>query len=96
MKVQLMIDIDVEDKALTARSPLMRVLKALCKDGDAQVKWYNENRERILAVEREKRALYAKEQYAKRKAKKDEEALATNQVIMPEMPKDNVLRFDNL
>jgi hypothetical protein len=74
----------------------MRVLKALCKDSDAQVKWYNENRERILAQEREKRALYAKEQYAKRKAKKDEEALATNQVVLPEMPKDNVLRFDNL
>ena len=80
-----MIDIDVEDKALTARSPLMRVLKALCKDGDAQVKWYNENR-----------ALYAKEQYAKRKAKKEEEAIALNQIVMPEMPKDNVLRFDNL
>lgn len=91
MKVQIIIDADVESKDLKARSPLLKILKAITKDNDAQVKWYEANRERILAEEKEKRALYAKTQYEKRKAKKAEEI--GNVVVMPEPPADNILRF---
>jgi hypothetical protein len=92
MKVQIIIDADVENKDLKPRSPLIKILKAITKDNDAQVRWYDANRERILAEEKEKRALYARTQYEKRKAKKDEEV--KNVVVLPEMPIDNILRFN--
>jgi len=92
MKIQIIIDAEIDDKDAKARSPLMKVLKAISKDTDSQVKWYMENRERILKEEKEKRALYAREQYQKRRVKKVEE-LGINQVVMPEPPPDNILRF---
>jgi hypothetical protein len=92
MKVQIIIDADVENKDLKPRSPLIKILKAITKDNDAQVRWYDANRERILAEEKEKRALYARTQYEKRKTKKDEEV--KNVVVLPEMPPDNILRFN--
>jgi hypothetical protein len=91
MKVQIIIDADVENKDLKPRSPLIKILKAITKDNDTQVRWYEANRERILAEEKEKRALYARTQYEKRKIKKEEEV--KNVVVMPEMPTDNILRF---
>ena len=91
MKVQIIIDADVENKDLKPRSPLIKILKAITKDNDAQVRWYEANRERILAEEKEKRALYARTQYEKRKVKKEDEV--KNVVVMPEMPTDNILRF---
>ena len=96
MKIQIIMETEVEDEDLKARSPLMRILKILAKD-DARMEWYVENRDRILAQEKEKRALYAKEQYKKRRAKKiDEESCTVNEVVLPVMPSDNVLRFDNI
>lgn len=91
MKIQIVIDTEIEGNSLNARSPLIRILKMCAKDKDAQFSWYEANREKILAQEKEKRALYAKDQYEKRKVKKSEET--RNVVIMPEMPADNVLRF---
>lgn len=91
MKIQIVIDTEIEGNSLNARSPLIRILKMCAKDKDAQFSWYEANREKILAQEKEKRALYAKDQYEKRKVKKSEET--RNVVVMPEMPADNVLRF---
>ena len=91
MRIQITIEADVEEKDLKPRSPLLKILKTLTKDNDPQVKWYEANKERILATEKEKRAAYAREQYEKRKAKKAEEI--RNIVVMPEMPPDNILRF---
>jgi len=91
MKVQIIIDAEIEGSTLNARSPLIRILKMCAKDKDAQFSWYEANREKVLAQEKEKRALYAKDQYEKRKVKKAEDN--KNLVVMPEMPIDNVLRF---
>lgn len=91
MKIQIIIDADVENGELTARSPLMRILKMCAKDKESQFTWYEANREKILAQEKEKRALYAREQYLKRKGKKEEEA--RNVVVMPEFPENNILTF---
>jgi len=91
MKVQIIVETDVEDKDVKPRSPLMKLLKAITRDQDAQVQWYDMNRERILEKEREKRAAYARDQYQKRKAKKQEEQ--GNVVIMPEFPENNILKF---
>jgi len=91
MKVQIIIDAEIEGSTLNARSPLIRILKMCAKDKDAQFSWYEVNREKVLAQEKEKRALYAKDQYEKRKVKKAEEN--KNVIVMPEMPADNVLRF---
>lgn len=91
MKIQIIIDADVEKGELTARSPLMRILRMCAKDKESQFSWYEANRDRILAEEKEKRALYAREQYLKRKGKKEEET--KNVVVMPEPPPDNILRF---
>jgi len=90
MKIQIIIDADIESGELNARSPLMRILRMCAKDKDSQFSWYEANREKILAQEKEKRALYAREQYLKRKDKKEE---TKNVVVMPEFPPDNVLRF---
>jgi hypothetical protein len=91
MKIQIVIDAEIEGDALNARSPLIRILKLCAKDKDAQFSWYEANREKILAQEKEKRALYAKDQYEKRKAKKTDEH--KNVVIMPEFPENNILKF---
>jgi hypothetical protein len=91
MKVQIIIDAEVDEKNMNSRTPLMKILKTLTKENATQAKWYEDNRERILAEDKAKRAAYAREQYEKRKIKKNEEA--KNVVIMPEMPSDNVLRF---
>jgi hypothetical protein len=91
MKVQIIIDADVEDKDMTSKSPIIKLLKSLTKENQAQVKWYQENRERILAEDKARRAAYAREQYEKRKVKKTEEI--KNIVVMPEPPADNILRF---
>jgi hypothetical protein len=91
MKIQIVIDAEIEGDALNARSPLVRILKLCAKDKDAQFSWYEANREKILAQEKEKRALYAKDQYEKRKAKKAEET--RNVVVMPEFPEGNILKF---
>jgi uncharacterized protein YqeY len=90
MKIQIIIDADIDSGELNARSPLMRILRMCAKDKDSQFSWYEANREKILAQEKEKRALYAREQYLKRKDKKEE---VKNVVVMPEFPADNVLRF---
>ena len=90
MKIQIIIDADIDSKELTPRSPLMRILKMCARDKDSQFSWYEANREKILAQEKEKRALYAKEQYQKRKDKKEE---TKNVVVMPEFPPDNILKF---
>ena len=90
MKIQIIIDADIDSGELNARSPLMRILRMCAKDKDSQFSWYEANREKILAQENEKRALYAREQYLKRKDKKEE---TKNVVVMPEFPPDNVLRF---
>ena len=90
MKIQIIIDADIDSGELNARSPLMRILRMCAKDKDSQFSWYEANREKILAQEKEKRALYAREQYLKRKDKKEE---VKNVVVMPELPADNVLRF---
>jgi hypothetical protein len=91
MKIQIVIDAEIEGDALNARSPLVRILKLCAKDKDAQFSWYEANREKILAQEKEKRALYAKDQYEKRKVKKSEET--RNVVVMPEFPEGNILKF---
>jgi hypothetical protein len=91
MKIQIVIDTEIEGDTLNSRSPLIRILKMCAKDKDAQFSWYEANRDKILAQEKEKRALYAREQYLKRKGKKEEET--KNIVVMPEPPPDNVLRF---
>lgn len=91
MKIQIIIDADVEKGELTARSPLMRILRMCAKDKESQFSWYEANRDRILAEEKEKRALYAREQYLKRKGKKEDET--KNVIVMPEPPPDNILRF---
>ena len=96
VKIQIIIDADIDDGDMTARSPLMKILRVMSKEEDSQVKWYMENRERILEKEKEKRRIYAKEQYRKRKNNKETVESQLNDVIMPPMPKDNVLRFDNL
>lgn len=90
MKIQIIIDADIDSKELTPRSPLMRILKMCARDKDSQFSWYEANREKILAQEKEKRALYAKEMYLRRKGKKEE---VKNEVVLPEMPIDNILRF---
>ena len=96
MKIQIIMETEVEDEDMNPRSPLMRILKILAKD-DTRMQWYVENRDRILAQEKEKRALYAREQYQKRKSKKNTQSVV-NEVVNPAMimPQDNVLRFDNL
>jgi RNA recognition motif-containing protein len=91
MKVQILIETDVEDKDVKPRSPLMKLLKAITRDKDAQVEWYDLNRERILEKEKDRRAAYARDQYQKRKAKKQEEE--GNVIIMPEFPENNILKF---
>lgn len=91
MKIQIIIDTELEHEDLSRRSPLMKILKIIAGDKDAQVTWYEANKERILAHEKEKRAAYAREQYMKRKGKKEEEH--KNIVVMPEPPADNILRF---
>jgi len=96
MRITVTIDAEIDDKDATNKSPLMKILKILGKSDDAQVKWYMENRDRILAEEKAKRASYAREQYQKRQSKKKEEANPVNQVVMPTMPPDNILRFDNV
>jgi len=90
MKIQIIIDADIESGELNARSPLMRILRMCAKDKDSQFSWYEANREKILAQEKEKRALYAREQYLKRKEKKED---VKNVVVMPEFPPDNILKF---
>ena len=90
MKIQIIIDADIESGELNARSPLMRILRMCAKDKDSQFSWYEANREKILAQEKEKRALYAREQYLKRKEKKEE---VKNVVLMPEFPANNILTF---
>ena len=93
MKVQIVIEKEVDDKdTLGNRSPFMKILKLLTKDKETQVKWYMENRDRLLAEDKERRAAYAREQYHKRKAKKEEEE-NKNSVVLPEMPVDNILTF---
>ena len=74
MKVQIIIDAEVEDKDLKDKSPVIKLLRSLTKSNETKVKWYEENKERILAEQKARRAAYAKEQYEKRKAKKAEEA----------------------
>jgi hypothetical protein len=96
VKIQIILDADVDDGDLTAKSPLMKILRVMSKEEDSQVKWYMENRERILEKEKEKRRVYAKEQYRKRKLNKETVESQINEVVLPVMPKDNVLRFDNL
>ena len=91
MKIQIIIDADIDNKELTPRSPLMRILKMCARDKDSQFSWYEANRDKILAQEKEKRALYAREQYLKRKGKKVEEV--KNVVVMPEFPENNILTF---
>jgi hypothetical protein len=91
MKIQIIIDADIETGELNARSPLMRILRMCAKDKDSQFSWYEANRDKILAQEKEKRALYAREQYLKRKEKKVEET--KNVVVMPEFPANNILTF---
>jgi hypothetical protein len=91
MKIQIIIDTELEAEDLNRRSPLMKILKVISGDKDSQVTWYEANKDRILAQEKEKRAAYAREQYEKRKVKKTEEH--RNVVIMPEPPADNILRF---
>jgi len=91
MKIQIIIDAEIEGSTLNARSPLIRILKMCAKDKDAQFSWYEANREKVLAQEKEKRALYAKDQYEKRKMKKAEEN--KNIVVMPEFPENNILKF---
>lgn len=91
MKVQIIIDAEVEDKDLKDKSPVIKLLRSLTKSNETKVKWYEENKERILAEQKARRAAYAKEQYEKRKAKKAEEA--RNVIVMPEMPPDNILTF---
>jgi UDP-N-acetyl-D-mannosaminuronate dehydrogenase len=83
-KVKIEIEMDISNDHLTRRSPLMRLLRILGKEQDSQVKWYDENRERILAKETEKRQLYAK---------KHTKVAETNQVVMPTPPADNILKF---
>jgi hypothetical protein len=83
-KVKIEIELNISNDQLTRRSPLMRLLRILGKEEDSQVKWYDENRERILAKETEKRQLYAK---------KHTKVVETNQVVMPTPPADNILKF---
>ena len=83
-KVKIEIEMDISNDHLTRLSPLMRLLRILGKEQDSQVKWYEENRERILAKETEKRQLYAK---------KHAKFADTNQVVMPTPPADNILKF---
>jgi hypothetical protein len=89
VRIQITIDAEIDDDELKARSPLMKILKILSKEEDSQVKWYMENRERILAQEKDKREVFKAEK-ARRK-KKDEGAV--NEVVYPVAPIDNVLRF---
>ena len=91
MKIQIIIDTELDNENLTRRSPLMKILKAIAGDKDAQVTWYEAHREKILEHEKEKRAAYAREQYMKRKVKKEEEH--RNVVVMPEFPENNILTF---
>jgi len=89
VRIQITIDAEIDDDELKARSPLMKILKILSKEEDSQVKWYMENRERILAQEKDKREVFKAEK-ARRK-KKDEGTV--NEVVYPAAPIDNVLRF---
>jgi hypothetical protein len=91
MKIQIILDTELEPEDLHRRSPLMKILKVIAGDKDSQVTWYEANKDRILAQEKEKRAAYAREQYEKRKVKKTEEH--RNVVVMPDFPPDNVLKF---
>lgn len=87
VRIQITIDAEIDDNELKARSPLMKILKVLSKEEDAQVKWYMENRERILAADKERRDVFKAE---KERRKKE---VVKNEVVMPVPPADNVLRF---
>jgi hypothetical protein len=90
VRIQITIDAELEDDELKARSPLMKILKVLSKEEDSQVKWYMENRDRILAQKKEERVVYKVE---KAKRKKREEA-PVNEIVYPVPPADNILRFN--
>jgi len=93
MKIQIIIERDVDEKdTASSRTPFMKILRILAKDNDSQVKWYMENRDRLIAEDKARRAAYAREQYQKRRVKKQEEE-GKNVVVMPEMPADNILTF---
>jgi hypothetical protein len=97
VKIQIIIDAEVKEEDMKASSPLMRILKIMNKQEDAQTKWYLNNRERILREEKQKRILFHRDQYEKRRLKKKE---AIDEIIQhvefPPMPADGILRFDNL
>jgi len=96
MKINIAIEAELDEKDVSSKTSLVKILKLIqkMKDESAQFKWYVDNRDRILSEEREKRALYAREQYAKRKQKKEAEDRGINQVVLPVPPADNILRFN--
>jgi hypothetical protein len=55
MKVRIEIDADVDESAARATGPLMRILRIMSGQVPYQVKWYQENKERILAEDKERR-----------------------------------------
>lgn len=96
--IKITIEAQLDDEELKPKHPIFKIMKILSKE-DTQVKWYAENRERILANDKERRSVYNREKYKERQARKKalvHEIMTGNQVVMPDFPADNVLRFDNL
>jgi len=59
MKVRIEIDADVDESAARATGPLMRILRIMSGQVPYQVKWYQENKKRILAEDKERRRVAA-------------------------------------
>ena len=57
MKVRIEIDADIDESAARATGPLMRILRIMSGQVPYQVKWYQDNKERILAEDKERRRL---------------------------------------
>jgi len=104
VKINITISAEVEDNELNSKSPLLRILRVLSKEEDPNVKWYMENRDRILAKEQEKRDLYNEVKHPDEPRQKRpyhrktaiEKLPAVVQTVMPTPPADNILRFDKL
>lgn len=61
MKLRIEIEGDIEDTAARATGPLMRILKIMSGEVPYQVKWYQDNRERILTEDKERRRVIAEQ-----------------------------------
>ena len=55
MKLRIEIDAEIDESAARATGPLMRILRIMSGQVPYQVKWYQENKERILAEDKERR-----------------------------------------